>query len=33
LSLDEPASDSSNEVAINWYPPLVFVLAEALAGN
>jgi endoglucanase len=32
MYLDEQASYSSNEVAINWNAPLVFVLAAALAG-
>jgi len=33
MYLDEQASYASNEVAINWNAPLVFVLAGALAGN
>jgi endoglucanase len=32
MYLDEQASYASNEVAINWNAPLVFVLAGAL-GN
>jgi len=31
--LDEQASYASNEVAINWNAPLVFVLAAALGGD
>jgi len=33
MYLDEQASYASNEVAINWNAPLVFVLAGALAAN
>jgi endoglucanase len=33
MYVDELASYSTNEVAINWNAPLVFVLAGALAGN
>jgi len=33
MYLDEQASYSSNEVAINWNAPLVFVLAAALGSN
>ena len=33
MYLDEQASYASNEVAINWNAPLVFVLAAALAAN
>jgi endoglucanase len=33
MYLDEQASYASNEVAINWNAPLVFVLAGALGGN
>jgi hypothetical protein len=30
---DEQAPYASNQVAINWNAPLVFVLAGALEGN
>jgi endoglucanase len=33
MYLDEQASYASNEVAINWNAPLVFVLAGALGTN
>jgi endoglucanase len=33
MYLDEQGSYASNEIAINWNAPLVFVLAAALGGN
>jgi endoglucanase len=33
MYLDDQASYASNEVAINWNAPLVFVLAGALEAN